>query len=77
MVISGWYMPLDAYYGSSEDGEDFKDKRLIQLPNLQRMQTDPPAGVSASPVADNVMTWYFYPPPSPPCLPSTPFLTPE
>lgn len=24
---------------------------------LQRMQTDPPAGVSASPVADNVMTW--------------------
>ena len=24
----------------------------------QRMQTDPPAGVSASPVADNVMTWY-------------------
>lgn len=25
---------------------------------LQRMQTDPPAGVSASPVPDNVMTWY-------------------
>jgi len=25
------------------------------------MQTDPPAGVSASPVADNVMTWYVYP----------------
>jgi ubiquitin-conjugating enzyme E2 A len=24
------------------------------------MQTDPPAGVSASPVADNVMTWYGY-----------------
>lgn len=24
---------------------------------LQRMQTDPPAGVSASPIADNVMTW--------------------
>ena len=24
----------------------------------QRMQTDPPAGVSASPIADNVMTWY-------------------
>lgn len=22
------------------------------------MQTDPPAGVSASPIADNVMTWY-------------------
>ena len=27
----------------------------------QRMQTDPPAGVSASPVADNVMTWYGSP----------------
>lgn len=25
----------------------------------QRMQTDPPAGVSASPIADNVMTWYI------------------
>lgn len=25
---------------------------------MQRMQSDPPAGVSASPVADNVMTWY-------------------
>ena len=25
---------------------------------VQRMQTDPPAGVSASPIADNVMTWY-------------------
>lgn len=25
---------------------------------FQRMQTDPPAGVSASPIADNVMTWY-------------------
>lgn len=24
------------------------------------MQTDPPAGVSASPVADNVMTWYDF-----------------
>ncbi len=24
------------------------------------MQTDPPAGVSASPIADNVMTWYAY-----------------
>lgn len=24
----------------------------------QRMQTDPPAGVSASPIADNVMTWF-------------------
>ncbi|KAI1616706.1 ubiquitin-conjugating enzyme E2 2 [Exophiala viscosa] len=28
---------------------------LTQFP--QRMQTDPPAGVSASPIADNVMTW--------------------
>jgi hypothetical protein len=27
------------------------------LTTSQRMQTDPPAGVSASPVADNVMTW--------------------
>lgn len=26
------------------------------------MQTDPPAGVSASPIADNVMTWYGAPP---------------
>jgi hypothetical protein len=25
------------------------------------MQTDPPAGVSASPIADNVMTWYDSP----------------
>jgi len=25
------------------------------------MQTDPPAGVSASPIADNVMTWYGHP----------------
>ena len=24
------------------------------------MQTDPPAGVSASPIADNVMTWYAF-----------------
>lgn len=28
------------------------------LTHFQRMQTDPPAGVSASPVADNVMQWY-------------------
>ena len=28
---------------------------------LQRMQTDPPAGVSASPVPDNVMTWLVIP----------------
>ena len=27
---------------------------------LKRMQTDPPAGVSASPIADNVMTWYGF-----------------
>jgi ubiquitin-conjugating enzyme E2 A len=25
------------------------------------MQNDPPAGVSASPIADNVMTWYGHP----------------
>ena len=31
--------------------------QLTLLDNHQRMQTDPPAGVSASPVADNVMTW--------------------
>lgn len=31
------------------------------------MQTDPPAGVSASPIADNVMTWYItrFPPSTP------------
>lgn len=28
---------------------------------FQRMTTDPPAGVSASPIADNVMTWYILP----------------
>lgn len=33
-----------------------KSARLII--GTQRMQTDPPAGVSASPIADNVMTWY-------------------
>lgn len=33
------------------------------------MQTDPPAGVSASPIADNVMTWY-----DPPLLPRTRYL---
>ncbi|CAG8219697.1 unnamed protein product [Penicillium salamii] len=31
-------------------------RRLMR--DFKRMQTDPPAGVSASPVADNVMTWY-------------------
>ena len=30
--------------------------------DFKRMQTDPPAGVSASPIADNVMTWYSLPP---------------
>lgn len=29
--------------------------------DFKRMQTDPPAGVSASPIADNVMTWYDTP----------------
>jgi hypothetical protein len=33
------------------------------------MQTDPPAGVSASPIADNVMTWYD--------LPMSPHATPH
>ena len=28
------------------------------LTEIQRMQTDPPAGVSASPIQDNVMIWY-------------------
>lgn len=36
----------------------------------QRMQTDPPAGVSASPIADNVMTWYPFPFPPPRIRPS-------
>jgi len=30
-------------------------RRLMR--DFKRMQNDPPAGVSASPVADNVMTW--------------------
>ncbi|RAL66857.1 hypothetical protein DID88_007639 [Monilinia fructigena] len=30
-------------------------RRLMR--DFKRMQTDPPAGVSASPVADNVMLW--------------------
>lgn len=30
---------------------------MSEIDNSQRMQTDPPAGVSASPIADNVMTW--------------------
>lgn len=29
--------------------------------DFKRMQTDPPAGVSASPISDNVMTWYGSP----------------
>lgn len=33
-------------------------RRLMR--DFKRMQTDPPAGVSASPIADNVMTWYAY-----------------
>jgi hypothetical protein len=33
------------------------------LTSVQRMQMDPPAGVSASPIADNVMTWYDSPHP--------------
>ena len=35
-------------------------RRLMR--DFKRMQTDPPAGVSASPIADNVMTWYEPPP---------------
>ena len=35
-------------------------RRLMR--DFKRMQTDPPAGVSASPIADNVMTWYYCPP---------------
>lgn len=34
-----------------------QDQSDNMLTYLQRMQTDPPVGVSASPVADNVMTW--------------------
>lgn len=34
-------------------------RRLMR--DFKRMQTDPPAGVSASPIADNVMTWYVGP----------------
>ena len=33
-------------------------RRLMR--DFKRMQTDPPAGVSASPIADNVMTWYAF-----------------
>ena len=39
-------------------------RRLMR--DFKRMQTDPPAGVSASPIADNVMTWYIHPPSFPP-----------
>ena len=31
---------------------------LSMYTNFQRMQQDPPSGVSASPLPDNVMTWY-------------------
>lgn len=36
-------------------------RRLMR--DFKRMQTDPPAGVSASPIQDNVMTWYVLPRP--------------
>ena len=53
---------------------DFKVNRLVSHESLsftlslisllirQRMQSDPPAGVSASPVSENVMTWYHFSP---------------
>lgn len=58
--------------GTNQDvylGETASDARLQGLCSLtlsderaltgaQRMQSDPPVGVSACPVADNVMTWY-------------------
>ncbi|KAL7916064.1 ubiquitin-conjugating enzyme E2 [Trichoderma velutinum] len=34
-------------------------RRLMR--DFKRMQTDPPAGVSASPIPDNVMTWFVCP----------------
>ncbi|KAK4080381.1 hypothetical protein Trihar35433_1486 [Trichoderma harzianum] len=34
-------------------------RRLMR--DFKRMQTDPPAGVSASPIPDNVMTWFVAP----------------
>ncbi|RFU78761.1 ubiquitin-conjugating enzyme e2 2 [Trichoderma arundinaceum] len=34
-------------------------RRLMR--DFKRMQTDPPAGVSASPIPDNVMTWLVCP----------------
>ena len=51
--------------------------------DFKRMQTDPPGGVSASPVSDNVMTWYAFTDPlrsllptySPHSPPSCPQLT--
>lgn len=33
-------------------------RRLMR--DFKRMQTDPPAGVSASPIQDNVMTWFVF-----------------
>jgi len=45
-------------------------KSMLTL--LQRMQTDPPAGVSASPIADNVMTWFVERLP-PICYPASTF----
>ncbi|KAJ4402862.1 Ubiquitin-conjugating enzyme E2 2 [Didymella pomorum] len=45
-------------------------RRLMRdFKSPQRMQTDPPAGVSASPIADNVMTWYAQPHPAPHATP--------
>lgn len=62
--------PLDQDVYSCSTPPDARFQGWWQLPTLQltrgqrrwltsskRMQTDPPAGVSASPVADNVMTW--------------------
>ncbi|KAK1857314.1 ubiquitin-conjugating enzyme e2 2 [Colletotrichum chrysophilum] len=42
-------------------------RRLMR--DFKRMQTDPPAGVSASPVPDNVMTWYARPSTGRPAFP--------
>ena len=39
--------------------------------DFKRMQTDPPAGVSASPIQDNVMTWYAISSPLHHSFPST------
>jgi hypothetical protein len=49
----------DMRLNSSTEQDHGEELLLTRL--LQRMQTDPPAGVSASPIADNVMTWYDSP----------------